>query len=309
MVKAHRIKKGRSMMMTVWHTKLFECDQIPNYCINLVCPWAVIYNLLERLSDTADPHHPNNNNHYQHSSSSQCCSFISCCMMRKNWPSCLESMQSLCTSILPCFLVANEITRQIPSTNPQRVQGYYDGEEDEDDNNNAGYHQGLPDLLNNVLSPFGLYSAQDIPKHVDENKLPEASSVFPLLFMMGQPQHHSDESTTTTTAQGIGQTMQAITFLTVCMGTICIVPTTCWLRHTVDKKYHVIVEESMWANGLVSCCAWPCALNQLRCEMDYYDEHHHHPHYHHATVDSNKNIQQSHDDAISSDDDDEDDME
>jgi hypothetical protein len=55
-----------------------------------------------------------------------------------------------------------------------------------------------------------------------------------------------------------------------CMGALCIVPTTFELRQAVEAKYHNDSHDSIWESGLISCCAWPCALAQMREEIGHY---------------------------------------
>ena len=63
--------------------------------------------------------------------------------------------------------------------------------------------------------------------------------------------------------------MRDVTCLSVLIGSLCIVPSVCCLRVTVQNKLSHEEHESLWRTGLISCCAWPCAITQISKEIDY----------------------------------------
>ena len=95
--------------------------------------------------------------------------------------------------------------------------------------------------------------------------------------------------------------MQALTLGAVCLGTLCIVPTICWMRRTVEKRYDFMYPDPMWKTGLIACCAWPCALTQMQDEMNRYDHNHHslfsHSYYNDAIHHDNEDEDEDEDDS------------
>ena len=168
---------------------------VPSYCLNLVCPWASMYWLMDILA-----HGPPEENE-----SSPVCGPLTL----------VNSMQSALTCTVPCWMVCAETVREevLP---------------EEDD----GYGNFLPFMGNSEMRA-------------------EEAMHLPLL----QPPAYSETATA----------------CMACMGALCLLPTLYGLRYNVDKKCH-FRRESPWETALITCCAWPCSLTQMRYEMlSYYD--------------------------------------
>lgn len=71
--------------------------------------------------------------------------------------------------------------------------------------------------------------------------------------------------------------------LSLCLASVCLIPTTCIMRRTTTVKFHRPNDrESIWTSGLISCFAWPCALVQTMDEIKIQETAFHHRHYFHT---------------------------
>ena len=213
-----------------WSRPLFDLTHLRYYCFNLLCPWTAIYEILERQM------------HVNPSDDDEC----SLCALHNGnraltWP---ELLQSCCTTWLPCCLVSNELVRCCANRT---------GHDDEDDQ-----------------SPFSLswslLFGQGTPEHHTPLSWSEtahaALPVVPLLSM-SSPDHPPEEAA----VGGIVRGMQCAALQALCLGCVCLVPTTFYLRRQVDRDLHYATEP-VWRTGLIACCAWPCALSQIIDEMN-----------------------------------------
>jgi hypothetical protein len=95
-----------------------------------------------------------------------------------------------------------------------------------------------------------------------------AEAALPLLNAMPWAGgEHDDPAFDRRVAEG----MQALTCASVALGVCCIVPTTFLLRRKTQDKFEFHTKEPMWRTGLISCCAWPCAMTQILEECERYD--------------------------------------
>ena len=111
----------------IWRKDLFEVHLLPSYCMNLFCPWAPMYHLMNRLLI-------NSNN--QHNSSSN---ESSVCCHKHITP--MNAAHSCITCVLPCGLCTNSIVHYV-NDKPMT-------EEEEETHNNSSW---LPDELNMFTS-------------------------------------------------------------------------------------------------------------------------------------------------------------
>jgi len=115
----------------IWRKDLFEVRLFPSYCVNLFCPWAPMYHLMNRLLINQ-----------QHSSveSSTCC-------YEHITP--MSAAHSCITCILPCGLCTNSIV-------------HYATETEEEEEDNETYHNStwLPDELNMFTSHNNMHEEE-----------------------------------------------------------------------------------------------------------------------------------------------------
>lgn len=199
---------------------LFEPHLIPYYCVNLCCPWAAMYHLMDRLTMVSSSD-SDTSNHLEPFSIVH--SFLTCPL-----PCCL-SLLSIGQSV-SSFLVHHE-----PSNEQQQQQ-----QQPPQSSNNA--HMWFP-------VPHGLH-----PIHEEEAQVGE--------------EHYIDEADEASVL-----TLSNMAAVSVCASMVCVLPTICWIRRTINKKYHGLDQhsESLWQTGLITCLAWPCALTQMQNEIHYFE--------------------------------------
>jgi hypothetical protein len=71
--------------------------------------------------------------------------------------------------------------------------------------------------------------------------------------------------------QRVAERMQGLTCASLALGVCCVVPATFLLRRKTQERFGFHTKEPMWRTGLISCCAWPCAMTQIIEECESYD--------------------------------------
>ena len=218
--------------------------------------------------DSHDAYYYGRNHHHHHSSSWHhplfevsngryyCYNlFCPCAVLLKNYNHLLgidssygaysSAFPSLCSCVccfMPTCLCVNELIRKLSS---QKMD-----EEQDHSLSSFFFGQGLQE-------PNQQYSMSSATR-----------AALPVLSMMSEG--YDDGGHDPEFVQRVEGYMQGITCLWASIGTLCIVPSVFLMRQTVQQKLGHEEQESIWRTGLISCCAWPCALTQIAEELDYY---------------------------------------